>query len=898
MNAKKGKQKKPVDSTETSKLLAARISQLELDAAGEKDQEAEIDREVKKANRELTAQTAKLTDMQKIDFLHKRCTELFAEMKRHERESIKHKKRSDQVQKDKDVTRTELTKTTTLKDKLEKLCRELQKENNKLKNENKTLSDTLSRKELHWDEKYSTLLQKLEDYQDEKDNPQKQVVDLDKATLFRQRFKSFIDQYELRELHFHSQMRTKELEVQYNLARYEKEKETVEQEASKSRQLNTQVATFSKTEAELRQQLNVYVDKFKQVEDTLNNSNDLFLTFRKEMEDMSKKTRRLEKENEDLKRRRKALAGNISHMGMEREKYECQIKDLKNRETKLNGIIKQMQQQGRGIPQGLTGTVENGYGGGEGELEGDDSEYEDEYDEEGEEEGSADGGGEGEGEGEKDHGGGRGHGGGGGGGGSGSGSGSSSNNRNGDSDDDDNNNNNNNNSWPRRWKQISHNAEAVTENAAAGIWNLQHRYLTPCLAGVGAALDSCSAVCIGDREERARRARERDRGARRTRAEYMFDFYDDWDDDLNIEDGGGGGGGGGLLGTWGGARSEDWDRLLAGTGGGRGGRYAAGASAEHVVDHQPRRKRGMSYGTRAVRRKASAEAHLTMIPRTAPLGFLGRLPFNLGGTLRYKPSAANLRDHPGGAGAGAGASTRGHDAENEPLLAASQESPPSRSRSNTTGSGETSSSFRSRGDLFPSDEEGDEDAIPLDDEFAFALERVDDRSSYSNKTGSSHGKRPAADRAVSRTISRITLSSSTGTAESSSTPSEDRSPSLEDLKREEEEAEKQELEENERKRKAAAQLAQDRGLKRAQQSASSKGGGRSEDALVEVKDEGAALHAPVQPEASLIAHRSSSRSSSSSSSSDGGELATGAPGKAEEAGDGDAFIPARLPFFR
>lgn len=71
--------------------------------------------------------------MQKIDFLHKRCTELFAEMKRHERESIKHKKRSDQVQKDKDVTRTELTKTTTLKDKLEKLCRELQKENNKLK---------------------------------------------------------------------------------------------------------------------------------------------------------------------------------------------------------------------------------------------------------------------------------------------------------------------------------------------------------------------------------------------------------------------------------------------------------------------------------------------------------------------------------------------------------------------------------------------------------------------------------------------------------------------------------------------------------------------------------------------------------------------------------------------
>lgn len=40
--SKKGKQKKAMDSNEASKLVAARISQLELDAAGEKDQEVEI----------------------------------------------------------------------------------------------------------------------------------------------------------------------------------------------------------------------------------------------------------------------------------------------------------------------------------------------------------------------------------------------------------------------------------------------------------------------------------------------------------------------------------------------------------------------------------------------------------------------------------------------------------------------------------------------------------------------------------------------------------------------------------------------------------------------------------------------------------------------------------------
>lgn len=82
---------------------------------------------------------------------------------------------------------------------------------------------------------------------------------------FKQRFKSLIDQYELRELHFHSLMRTKELEVQMHMARFEKERKTAEQELARSRALNAQVLTFSKTETELRSQLNIYVEKFKQV---------------------------------------------------------------------------------------------------------------------------------------------------------------------------------------------------------------------------------------------------------------------------------------------------------------------------------------------------------------------------------------------------------------------------------------------------------------------------------------------------------------------------------------------------------------------------------------------------------------------------------------------------------
>lgn len=53
--------------------------------------------------------------------------------------------------------------------------------------------------------------------------------------------------------------------MQYNMARYERERKAAEQEMARSRTLNTQVLTFSKTESELRSQLNIYVDKFKQV---------------------------------------------------------------------------------------------------------------------------------------------------------------------------------------------------------------------------------------------------------------------------------------------------------------------------------------------------------------------------------------------------------------------------------------------------------------------------------------------------------------------------------------------------------------------------------------------------------------------------------------------------------
>lgn len=359
------------------------------------------------------------------------------------------------------------------------------------------------------------------------------------------------------------------------------------------------------------------------------------------------------------------------------------------------------------------------------------------------------------------------------------------------------------------WNHISHNAETATETAATGVWQFLHNYVNPCFASVGDSVSQCTTQCLPTSEERARRLRERERA--RGRAEYSFDFYDDWDVDVSNSNSGG------LLG-WG---NDELDRLLAGSG-----------SHSHVTQDQPLgKKRKMSYGTRAPKRKGTIDGlpDPTIIPSTSKIGFLQRLPFKFGGTLRYKPSAADLQDNPG-----AHRAELGNDDEVEPLIEESHSNNEiherdirkTRERSCTTGSGATSDSFRSRGDLFPSD--GEDDAVPLDDEFAMILTTtrsgLDDRSSAT--TRSSKGKGPPGGD-LSRTRSRTSESSSRSFAalssicepspfglENSHTSASSLQvvPPMSDLEKEEERVRKEEEEELRTKREAAGRLAMKRGL--------------------------------------------------------------------------------------
>lgn len=434
--------------------------------------------------------------------------------------------------------------------------------------------------------------------------------------------------------------------------------------------------------------------------------------------------------------------------------------------------------------------------------------------------------------------------------------------------------------YRQTWNQISQNAESATEQAAAGIWNFQHNYINPCFASIGKGFEQCTGHCFPDREERARRQRER--GRTRGRAELSFDFYDDWDEDDGV-------GSRGLLGGWG---NDELDRLLAGSG--------SHSGTNEAVNQAPKRKRGMSYGTRG--RRKSLDPDPTVIPSTSALGFLGRLPFKFGGTLRYKPSAADLQENPGGM-----RHDTIHNEEGEPLITDEDSEDElhigkkghARKRSSTASSGATSGSFRSRGDLYPSD--GEDDAVPLDDEFAMALERRmtgtagDDRSS--GKTRSSKGKRPASSRNMSRNLSRATQASqsrpsintmrsnSEGSLQHSSnigSPDLVETPSLMELQYEEERIRLEEDGEVERKREAAARLARARGLSISH---------ASEETIVEAKQESSSTVEDIPPPSEEPAAPPTTTTEESVESRDSRE-STGVSANPKK-----EFVPARLPFF-
>lgn len=314
--------------------------------------------------------------------------------------------------------------------------------------------------------------------------------------------------------------------------------------------------------------------------------------------------------------------------------------------------------------------------------------------------------------------------------------------------------------------RISTSIESASDNALTSCFTFSKSYLDPCLI-------SLSTCCIINN----------DRNHRRDRREYPFGFYD-YDDDEH-----GGSSTGGFLG-WG---NDELDRLLAGGGSGGGG-YGGGSNR---MTYGASSSSGTIAGSGSAGKRKAVPGHdqdPTVIPQTSMFGFLTRwAPFR-GKGLRYKPSAANLQEHPHrGNGLSAVQEEEAEDDHGGRVTGMR------RKRSATGSSGDSvGGSMRSRGDLWPS--EDDDDAIPIGDDVFLR-----------GSDGEEDGFLVLARRERSNRNAEEEEEEEVGSVE---TVGPGRLGPVDDevLRREEEEARILEEEELEKKREAAKRLAVQRGL--------------------------------------------------------------------------------------
>ncbi|GET62971.1 alpha-taxilin, putative [Rhizophagus irregularis DAOM 181602=DAOM 197198] len=329
-NAKKNgasSKKRPLDPQELNNMIQNKITQLENESLIEDEEEKELAKAVKKASKEIKDTINSRDDqMEKFDMIQQRYMELFQDMKRLELDHVKLKKRNEQLQKEKDAARSDLSKANLMKHKFENICRELQKENKRIKEESKRLAASEQQKREELSSKFENTIWEIKSKMEEDTDEKKKRAEDNEA--LKDKFRSFLEQYELREKHFKSVVRSKDLELQLYEAKLQQQKQLTEQEMIKINSLKEQVETFTKTETELRKQLNVYVDK---------NGTGVLIP------QMTKKTKKLEKENSSIKGKCDIMNKNILEMAEERARDQKAIEDAKKKQAKLVNLCKALQ---------------------------------------------------------------------------------------------------------------------------------------------------------------------------------------------------------------------------------------------------------------------------------------------------------------------------------------------------------------------------------------------------------------------------------------------------------------------------------------------------------------------------------------------------------------------------
>ncbi|XP_026735523.1 gamma-taxilin [Trichoplusia ni] len=254
--------------------------------------------------------------------------------------------------KEKEQLQLEFNKTILVKSKLENLCRELQKQNKAIKEESllKIREEEERRKETQ--AKFQNTLSEITAMLQQ--NNEKNAKLRDDNISMSEKFKSVVQQYQLREQQVEKMAKQMALESQLSDAKLQKA--SLEHQADKERllaemeqikvtvaQYRAKIKELQGTETSLRSQLAVYTDKYDEFQNALVKSNQMFGGFKEQMEKMSKKIKKLEKESLSWKSRWESSQTALLDMCGERQASEERAAAAARQLAHMQGLCRTLQ---------------------------------------------------------------------------------------------------------------------------------------------------------------------------------------------------------------------------------------------------------------------------------------------------------------------------------------------------------------------------------------------------------------------------------------------------------------------------------------------------------------------------------------------------------------------------
>jgi chromosome segregation ATPase len=302
--------------SDTDALLAAKISQLE---ASKKPPQPPVNRkqELKKLmGSEGTAE-------EKLVALRRLHENLIVE------ESSKAKAADDYSR--------QLGLSNTHKKKLEQLCRELQVRNKSI------VGDSQKAIQLEQDKRQELSAKFNDSIADISKKMEGQNAAFTENDSLREKLKTFMEQYEIREKQWEKQTQAHDLQLQLSEAKLNQANAVAKHWEEKALAYAENIEQLLDTEKALRGQLEVYTEKFDSFQNTLSQSNEVFGTFKTEMDKMTKTIKKFEKENKSLKKKNSEYEVKTINMLGERTDQLAELKTLRVQKGKLETLCRTMQ---------------------------------------------------------------------------------------------------------------------------------------------------------------------------------------------------------------------------------------------------------------------------------------------------------------------------------------------------------------------------------------------------------------------------------------------------------------------------------------------------------------------------------------------------------------------------